>query len=156
MELDVDLRFRTTGKDVIGYLVAADAPDDGGLDVRNEDDFQKALDALDGTRRERRILITDTRDHAESLALLRRCEGEEEMMITRLADHVHALSIIGERTDDWYGGVPLISDLRKDQSLELATNFDESPETDIWEIRPEVYYQNLNLIEIDQSPSPDM
>ena len=158
MEKEVQLRFRSVGKDAIGYLVDIDAPDDGGLVVRERDRFHFAIDALNGSKRERRIWITDTEEHARSLALMIRAEGEDQMMITRIADDIHALAVTKECHDNFNDGIPLISDLRHKPSVELVGDFEitERMEIDVFEVRPEADYQNLDLHEIDTSPAPDL
>lgn len=111
--MDVEMRFKNAGRDAIGYLTAAGAPDDGGVRVKSTMDYEFFVrDGLGATNRQREIFIVDSMETARTVAMMARCTSYGDMAISEISGGVYAVSLthINGNYDD---GIPLIVDLRE-------------------------------------------
>ena len=156
-EIEVELRFRTaSNNDMIGYLVANHFPSDWGVSVYSDQEFQNKIRGEFGaSARPREIIITDSENTARALARARHLINRGDFIVTRLADGIHAMSMI-YHNDVFYDHVPTIIDSREGgPRLKVVGEFGPPADMGIYRIRNEADDGRLVLMEIMESMNSD-
>ena len=157
-EINVELRFRTSSnKDMIGYLVAADAPYDCGISIYSDEQFQdKIRGTFGGSARVRDIIITDREDIARAMARSRHLINHGDFIITRIADGIYAMGMVSHE-DNFYDHVPTIIDSREGgPRLKVVGEFGPSEDMGNYRIRNETDDGRLILMDIMKSVNSDI
>ena len=159
--MNVELRSRKTKRnDIICYLVAKGAPDDGGHALHTREDLH-ALGDSSGHYRE--ILVVNSRDNAMTVFMQYRATTTAmETIITEIADDIHAVSIIDHDkcvadvpqnapmpvlTDLRESGLPLIVEFKTDLSFdrEIDNGAPDLIEIDAPDVRPGVQDESSGM-----------
>jgi len=151
--MDVELRFKDSGRDAIGYLTLADAAEDGGIAVKSDEDYQYLVrEVMGASNRQREIFIVDSMESARAVAMASRSTSYGELAISKVADDVYAFSMtyLNGNYDD---GIPLIVDLRETgRPLTLIGEFSAPARG----INVEVENGDLELVSLAEDQSAEM
>ena len=156
-KIETNLRYRITeSENVIAYLVASDAPDDGGTTIRSESEFDALLKNPDMNGSGKfEIIISSSMETARAMALLRAGKFDEAV-ITRINDNTYATGVtrfensMMQSKNEAISRFPLITDLREEGSmLEFEGSFPDL--TDI-NVEIEKRIDGLELIDLDVQP----
>ena len=152
-EIKVELRFRTSSNnDMVGYLVAIDAPYDCGISIYSDRQFQDKIRGTFGaSARPREIIITDQDNTARALARARHLNNRGDFIITQITDGIHAMGMVFHN-DVVYNHVPTIIDSREDgPRLKVVGEFGPPGDMGKYRIRNEADDGRLILMEIDDA-----
>jgi hypothetical protein len=150
--MDVELRFKNAGRDAIGYLTVAGAPEDGGLTIKSPDEYQMFVrEGMEASNRERQIFILDSMEAARAVVLATRSGTNSDLAISEVADDVFAVSITSF-DGNYDDGIPLIVDLREyGRPLTLLGEFPAPGGVNV-----EISNGDLELIDLKEDQSPEM